>query len=76
MWAFVMSDSSKFTGIVEAKQMNHWTSHRPLRVLEINHTVQSEENFIECDPPAKKQIEFMELYSGLGHSWAQASAIS
>ena len=48
-----MSDSSKFTGIVEAKQMNHWTSHRPLRVLEINHTLQSEENFIERFRSAK-----------------------
>ena len=37
------SDSSKFTGIVKAKH-----KAPSLKGLEVNHTLQSEENFIEC----------------------------
>ena len=52
---FVMSGSLKFTGIVGAKQMivplNKALS---LKGLEINHTLQSEENFIECYRSMKK----------------------
>ena len=62
----VMSGSSKFTGIVGAKQMivplNKALS---LKGLEINHALQSEEDFIECYRSTKKRIEFMESYSGL-----------
>ena len=63
---FVMSGSLKFTGIVGAKQMivplNKALS---LKGLEINHTLQSDENVIECYRSTKKRIELMESYSGL-----------
>ena len=62
----IMSGSSKFTGIVGAKQMivplNKALS---LKGLEINHALQSEEDFIEGYRSTKKGIEFMESYSGL-----------
>ena len=55
-----MSGSSKFTGIVEAKQMIVPLNKAPsLKGLEINHTLQSEQNFIECYRSTKKWNEFM-----------------
>ena len=36
-----------------------------LKGLEIKHTLQSEENFVECYRSTKKRVEFMESYSGL-----------
>ena len=74
-----MSGSLKFTGIVGAKQMivplNKALS---LKGLEIKHTLQSEENFVERYRSTKKRVEFMESYSGLHvrYYWAHASVIS
>ena len=50
-----MSGSSKFTGIVEAKQMIVTLNKAlSLKGLEINYTLQSEENFFERYRSTKK----------------------
>ena len=64
--AFAMSGSSGKVHGNRRGQANEPLNKAPsLEGLEITHTLQREENFIECYRSAKKRIKFIASYSGL-----------